>query len=243
MVRPSPMRSSPAAPRSIRGRDTIASAIDGVDQRSNPRPADDPTIGNATGGDGSDVGAFEVQPPRDLAVVALKAPKTITLKATKPAITKTVKVTIQNRSAQSEVIADLATLAAVVEVEGFALGAGCTPPVATLVPGKPKLPATIKSKKKLTVTFSATFSCAADPAKTTRKDPGHDDFRWVATVDRAPLGSSDAHPDDDVCPRPTLPGGIDPRPNPAKPIKDKGCGGKLPDKTLGADVTTDVVVK
>jgi HEAT repeat protein len=30
---------------------------------------------------------------------------------------------------------------------------------------------------------------------------------------------------------------------PTHPLKDKGCGGKLPDKTLGADVTTDVVVK
>ena len=33
------------------------------------------------------------------------------------------------------------------------------------------------------------------------------------------------------------------RPDPKKRIKDKGCGGKLPDKTLGADITTDVVVK
>lgn len=109
-------------------------------------------------------------------------------------------------------IPDLATLASVVAVEGTALGAGCAAPVATLVPGKPKLPATIKSKKKLTVSFSATFACAGDPLKTTKKDPGHDDVRWVATVDRTALGSSDEHP-------------------------------KLPDKTLGADVRTDVVVK
>jgi hypothetical protein len=34
-----------------------------VDQRGFPRPADFGNVGNAAGGDGSDVGAFEVQPP------------------------------------------------------------------------------------------------------------------------------------------------------------------------------------
>src|SRR5207245_2663498 len=32
-----------------------------ADQRGFPRPVDDPNIANAAGGDGSDVGAFEVQ--------------------------------------------------------------------------------------------------------------------------------------------------------------------------------------
>lgn len=224
-------------------RDTIPTLADAVDQRANPRPADDPAVTNATGGEGSDVGAFEVQPPGDLAVTALKVPKRVTLKANKPTVAKTIKVTIQNRGALPAVIPDLATLAALVDVEGTALGLSCAAPAAALVPGKPKLPATIKSKKKLTAVFTATFTCAGDPLKTTKKDPGHDDVRWVATVDRTALGTGDEHPDDDVCPRPTLPNGIDPRPDPAKPIKDKGCGGKLPDKTLGAEVRTDVVVK
>ena len=114
-----------------------------------------------------------------------------------------------------------------VAVQGSALGGGCAAAVAALTPGKTKLPATIKPKKKLTVAFSATFGCAVDPAKTTKKDPGHTDFRWVATVDRAARGDADAHGEDDVCPRPTLPNGVDPRPYPSKPIKDKGCGGKL----------------
>jgi hypothetical protein len=143
------------------------------------------------------------------------------------------------------VIPDLATLAALVEVQAAALGAGCAAPVAILIPGKPnKVPRTIKPKKKVTVVFTVSFGCAGDPLKTTNKDPGHDDVRWTATVHHTALdGTPDAHAADDLCPRPTLPGGVDPRPEPSHPIKDKGCGGKLPDKTLGADVTTDVVVK
>ncbi len=37
-----------------------------MDQRSLPRPYDHPAIANATGGDGSDIGAFEDQPPNTL---------------------------------------------------------------------------------------------------------------------------------------------------------------------------------
>jgi hypothetical protein len=39
-----------------------------VDQRGLPRPSDFPTIGNAEGGDGSDIGAFELQVPPPAAV-------------------------------------------------------------------------------------------------------------------------------------------------------------------------------
>ncbi len=225
-------------------RDTIPALADTTDQRGFTRPVDDPAVGNAIGGDTSDVGAVETQPAADLAVTQLKPPARVTLKVSKPSLTKPIKVQIQNRGAASETVPDLATLAALVDVQATSLG-GCAAPVATLVAGKPnKVPVTIKSKKKLTVTFTAAFDCANDPLKTSKKDPGHDDVHWVATVHHAALGGiADAHGADDVCPRPTLPGGGDPHPNPTKPIKDKGCGGKLPDKTLGADVATDVVVK
>jgi predicted outer membrane repeat protein len=224
-------------------RDTIPPLADTVDQRDFARPVNDPAVGNAVGGDASDIGAVEVQPAADLAVTQLKPPLRITLKPGTPSVTKPIKVQIQNRARAAELVPDLARLAALVEVHATSLG-GCAAPVATLVVGKPnKVPVTIKSKKKLTVTFTATFACTNDPLKTSKKDPGHDDFHWVATVHRDALGGGDAHGADDVCPRPTLPGGIDSNPDPAKPIKDKGCGGKLPDKTLGADVPTDVIVK
>ena len=236
-----PLPGSPAVDQGKR--DAIPTLADIVDQRGLPRPVNDPAIGNAVGGDASDIGAVEVQPVADLAVTQLKPPARLTLKAGTPTATKTIKVQIQNRGAGPETIPDLGRLAALVEVQATSLG-GCAAPVATLLAGKNKAPVTIKSKKKLTVTFSATFDCANDPLKTSKKDPGHDDFQWTATVDRAALGGgTDTHAADDVCPRPTLPGGIDPNPNPAKPIKDKGCGGKLPDKTLGAPVATDVVIK
>ena len=174
----------------------------------------------------------------------LKPPSRVTLKVSKPSVTKKLKVQLQNRSGAPVVVPDLATLAALVEIEATAIGAGCVAPVATLVPGKPKLPATLKPKKKLTAGYTVTLDCAVDPLKTSKKTPGHDDFRWTATLHPSALtGIADTHAADDVCPRPTLPGGIDPRPDAKKPIKDKGCGRKLPDKTLGADVTTDVVVK
>jgi hypothetical protein len=235
----------PGSPAIDRGkRDTATALADATDQRGIARPIDDSTIANAPGGDGSDIGAFELAPPPDLAVTQLKPPKRIGLKTNGPTVTKTVKVQMQNRSAVALVIPDTATLAALVDVEATALGAGCAAPAPALAAKGNKLPRTIKPKKKLTVAFTVTFACAVDPAKTSKKDPGHDDFRWTATVDHAAIdGIPDAHPDDDACPRPALPGGSDPRPDPKKPIKDRGCGGKLPDKTLGADVTTDVVVK
>src|SRR6266478_1066898 len=43
-------------------RDAVANLVSNTDQRSLPRPADLPDVANAPGGDGSDIGAFEVQP-------------------------------------------------------------------------------------------------------------------------------------------------------------------------------------
>ncbi len=44
----------------------------GVDQRALPRPLDDPSISNASGGDGADIGAFEVDP--NFRIVELRRP-------------------------------------------------------------------------------------------------------------------------------------------------------------------------
>jgi hypothetical protein len=170
-------------------------------------------------------------PDRDLAVIAMKPPKAVTLKSG-AAVTKTLIVQIQNRGAQRESIPDLGSLAGLVTVEVQPLGAGCTAPAAVLIPAKNKIPRTVKPKGKLNVVFAVTYDCAVDPRKTTKKDPGHTDFRYVATVHPAVLGgAADADAADDVCPRA------------AGPSADKGCGGKRADGTLGADLTTDVVVK
>ena len=78
--------------------------------------------------------------------------------------------------------------------------------------------------------------CDNDPAK----GEGHEDFRYLATVHHEAIdGNLDTHTADDDCPRAALPGGVDPNPDPDKPLKDKGCGGKPP----GTDVKTDVFLK
>ena len=94
-------------------------------------------------------------------------------------------------------------------------------------------PINLKSKATRAFHFDVTFDCANDPAKTTKKDPGHDDFRYVATVDRSVLDAlPDTHAADDTCPRSvTAPYVIDP--NPDGKIKDKGCGDKKDDGTFG----------
>ena len=52
---------SPAIDKGSPTNDPITGAPITTDQRGLPRPVDDPTIPNASGGDGSDIGAFEAQ--------------------------------------------------------------------------------------------------------------------------------------------------------------------------------------
>lgn len=169
----------------------------------------------------------------DLAITKLRAPKTAKLTTRKPSKTVTIAVEIQNRSRHVESIPDVATLAALVDVTVDSTGA-CPDATATFrVPKKPK-PIALKPGKKLKLLFDAPLDCANDPAK------GAADFSVSARVDHTPLGGSDAHPADDVCPRSvTPPGNVDPYPT--KPLLDKGCGEKKPDKTFGAPVLVDVV--
>jgi aldose sugar dehydrogenase len=175
-------------------------------------------------------------PHHDLAVTKLKAPKKITLTDTVTNRTGKVKVTIQNRSNHTETIDDLTILTDLVDLDVLSLGA-CAEPAHTLVPPK-TLPITVASKKKLKLTYLVTYECANDALA----GAGHEDYRTVATVMHPAIdGEPDLHPDDDACPHAALPGLIDP--NPDSSIKDKGCGGKIPDGTFGAEVKTDVVVK
>lgn len=54
----------PGSPAIDQGkRDAIPALASNADQRGVPRPFDDPAVANAAGGDGSDIGAFEAQPP------------------------------------------------------------------------------------------------------------------------------------------------------------------------------------
>jgi tartrate-resistant acid phosphatase type 5 len=178
----------------------------------------------------------------DLAIVSIKAPKKVPLTTAKPTKVKIIRVTIQNRSSYDEYIQDLTTLAGLISLSVIpeSVGSDCQAPVPVLRAGKPqpKLPVTLKPKKKLKVIFDVTYTCAVDPMKGT----GHEDYHYVASVDPSALdGWEDANPASDVCPRPPVPGGTDA--HSVGSIHDRGCGGKNPDRTLGAAVLSDVVAK
>lgn len=119
------------------------------------------------------------------------------------------------------------------------LGTGCPAPRVELHSGKPQksLPLTLGSKKQLNVVFDVVFDCAVDVAK----GSGHEDFSVSAAVDQAPLGGTDAHSLDDSCPRTVSPSIKDPFPD--GKIKEKGCGTKQADGTLGGPILLDVTVK
>src|SRR5216683_6473790 len=54
---------SPAIDTGSAATDPVSGTSITTDQRGLPRPVDDPAIANASGGDGSEIGAFEVQAP------------------------------------------------------------------------------------------------------------------------------------------------------------------------------------
>jgi hypothetical protein len=174
----------------------------------------------------------------DLALIKMTAPKNINLKGAEPSLTKFVKVTLQNRSPHDEVITNFTGLVTLV---AESLGTNCPNARVVLHPGPPNNPKTLKPKQSMTVTFDVTWNCANDPAR----GAGHEDFRYLATVNHAALdGQVDTHAACDTCPRPPLAGDVDSNPDPRKPLKDKGCGNK--DKAtgqFGADVLTDVFIK
>ena len=189
------------------------------------------TTGGATfvnnAGESFTLGEPPMPPPdvHDLAVIRLKAPKRINLTASRPSQTKRVVVQIQNRSPHAETLTNLTGL---VTLEVESLGGVCTNFNAELTVGKPNVvPRVLKANGKLTVSFNVTFDCANDSLK----GPGHEDYRYIAAVHHEAIdGNTDTDPSNDDCPR-------DPSGN------DKGCGGKNPDRTLGADVLTDVTEK
>ena len=180
--------------------------------------------------------------PHDLALVSIKAPKTVTLSAKKPGIVTKVVVSIQNRSPYSETIQDVNTLTKLVSLSVVpkATAGNCSTFIPVLDTGKLEraVPITLAPKKTLKVVFYVVFSCANDPLK----GLGHEDYSYVATVDASAIdGQPDLNPATDICPRAPVTGEIDPFSDVS--IPDRGCGGKLPGKILGAPVLTDIVLK
>jgi myo-inositol-hexaphosphate 3-phosphohydrolase len=175
----------------------------------------------------SELSMPEAEPPpdasaRDLALVDLKPPRQIRLSDRRPAVRQRVRVALQNRGPETETIPDLAALEALVALEVLSLGS-CPAPVLEL-----------RSRGQLRLTYEVTFDCANDPARSTRRDPGHSDFEF-----RAHIALDDDHPEDNACPRSVSPPfEIDPFPNGR--IRDKGCGARKADRTRGGPLETDV---
>lgn len=179
-------------------------------------------------GDGHDVAVTEVSPSSK-----------IKLSDKKPSDTGKVKVTVQNRSQHDEFLVDQAMVEDLISLTVDSLGA-CPDLVPVFHSINLDLPAQISPGQEFSVEYDVTFDCVNDPLKASKKDPTHADFRYIATVDHAALdGEPDDHTADDICPRDPL--GVDTFPDGS--INDKGCGGQKADKTLGADVYTDIQFK
>jgi hypothetical protein len=138
-------------------------------------------------------------PVHDLAVLNVRPIKNINLKAGKPALTKRVRVEIQNLSPQNETFSNLPQLANLVTVTlSNVQNSGCTPPTANLIQGPPNKPKTIKPNGRLNVFFDVTYDptgCVPDPVKGT----GHEDFSYTAHVNHAALdGNPDTNPSNDT---------------------------------------------
>jgi uncharacterized repeat protein (TIGR01451 family) len=111
----------------------------------------------------------------DLAVVKITAPPAVALSAKKPSQTKLVTVQIQNRSPHAETLTNLENLVTL-RVESLGLRPDLIPVLHSGTPQR-NLPVTLQPKELLNVYFDVTFTttCVNDPARSTRKSPGHED--------------------------------------------------------------------
>jgi len=187
----------------------------------------------------------------DLAITMLTAPKKVTLSATKPAVVGQVKLAIQNRGQHAEAIEDLAMLQELVAVhlhgiKQLAVKSDSSikePAVALHAPPATAFPIVLAPRKTLKLVFDVSFDFALDPLASTKLE-SHADWSVDAQVRHEALSGhlADDHAADDVAPRSVIPPWtFDCYPD--GKIKDKGVGGKKPDKTLGAPVLVDVVLK
>lgn len=150
-------------------------------------------------------------------------------------------VQIQNRGREAEEITDPVMLGRLISLTAESTG-GCPPPTAALEPPA-RFPLRIRPRRILSVPFAVAFDCANDPDRSSNQNPGHEDYRFVAVLNRSVLdGLADGRSTDDVCPRSMLPR-FEFGPNSECAIRDLGCGAKKLDGTLGADVLADIVVR
>jgi hypothetical protein len=179
---------------------------------------------------------------RDLAVLSVKAPKKISLSAKKPIVTKAIQVTLVNRGEVAERIKSHAELEALLGLQ-ITSPTGCAVPTVTVVDPKYALPpypyiiGIAPNGGRLSIDVSVQWACASPG------DVGANNFETSVSLDLEAIGVVEVAEAkaDNVCPR-------DPEPEPDPPDPeadppDPGCGAKLPDKTLGGPIVTDITIK
>jgi hypothetical protein len=197
---------------------------------------------------GTWITCFQLMASHDLAVTAIKAPKSVS-GGSLGNVFGAVSVTIQNRSDHAENIT-LANLGdgfntglVTLDVQPGSGGADESCNAASVMLDPVKTPALfsktptkiVKIGGTLTVPFRVTYNCASPAAKSA--DLNTADYTHTATVHHDALagGHLDTHPEDDMCPR--VPQGFDANP-PPKGTTDKGCGAKTPP---GGPVVTNIL--
>lgn len=177
----------------------------------------------------------------DFAVSKLKVPKRVRLTDARPVGEVRVKALIQNQGETTITLESQETIEEMLDFDLESLGA-CPEPAVVIVPRVRAFPVQLKPRARLAVNLLVQIDCVNDPAKATRSDPGREDFRCRLRVDREVTdGFVDDDPKDDACPRQvdapyradwTWHNGL---------LRDRGCGARLPDRTLGGDILLDVV--
>src|SRR6185295_13290477 len=149
----------------------------------------------------------------DLAVTALRVPRSVRLTDTRPTRSGRGGVTIENRGTGVVLIPDAATLASLVTIAATAsAGPVVCPALAPQVVVRPRqrFPVALVPGHHIQLPLAFPFVCASDPA-------GASTWDFTATVDRTVIdGMADEDPADDVCPRAPL--------GTVGAVVDRGCG-------------------
>lgn len=172
---------------------------------------------------------------RNVAVESIKAPSKIKLSQKKPVVRKAIRVTLVNRGQVAERIQSREELTNLLGLQ-ITSPSGCAMPAATVVDPKYALPpypyliGIAPNGGRRAIDVMVEWTC--EPPF----DAGADNFETSVTIDLEAIGVLELPDDkaDNVCPR---------APDPMADPPDPGCGAKLPDKTLGGLIVTDVTIK
>ncbi|MDX2166780.1 MAG: choice-of-anchor Q domain-containing protein [Deltaproteobacteria bacterium] len=195
----------PGSPAIDKGQSSGAS----TDQRGGARPLDDPTIQNALGGDGADIGAFEVVPP---------PPPTATLTPTitrTPTVTRTATTTPTTTATRTTTPTSTATLAPGAPTSTFTATRTVTSTVVTATHTRTATVATATQTRtgtQATATVTATETRTATvtvTAKPTASATGSLPPSATATPTASPTGTPQpGTPTDTPTPTVTPPSGV-----------------------------------